>query len=188
MESWNEIEALILVWIQENIRTEVLSSIMIFLSWLNNSGMLAILTVVALLLFRKYRHVGVTALSSLFVEFVLINILLKNMVQRARPYVVNETIILLGDRPGDCSFPSGHTGSAFAVAVVIFLCMPRRFGVPAIAVASLIALSRIYNGAHYPTDVLGAVMIAVLTGVMAWNMIFPVASKHLQKVRDTDKE
>lgn len=188
MENWNQIEASVLIWIQENLRTELFDCIMPFFSMLNNSGIIAILTVVTLVLWRKYRYVGVTAASSLFMEFLLLNVWLKNMVQRTRPYVVDTDLVLLGDKPGDFSFPSGHTGSAFAVAVVMLLCMPRRYGVPAIIMASLIALSRIYNGAHYPTDVLGAIIIAVFTGVMAWKFIFPKACECLRKVGDTKKE
>lgn len=188
MENWNQIEASVLLWIQNNIRTELLDQLMIFLSAINNSGMIAIATVVVLLLWRRYRHVGVAAFASLFVEFLLVNIFLKNMVQRIRPYVVNEGLILLGDMPGDFSFPSGHTGSAFAVAVVMYLCMSKRYGIPALVTASFIALSRIYNGAHYPTDVLGAIVIAVVTGILAWRFVFPMASKRLLKMGDMKKE
>ncbi len=188
MESWNQIEASGLVWIQEHVRTALLDPGMIFLSWINNAGAIAILTVLFLLIWKKYRHVGMTAFASLAAEFVLVNVLLKNMVQRTRPYVVEEELLLLGDRPGDFSFPSGHTGSAFAVAIVVYLCMPRRFGIPALVIAALIALSRIYNGAHYPTDVLGAVVIAVLTGVLAWKLVYPKAKKHLHITRDKEKE
>lgn len=188
MESWNQIEVSGLIWIQENIRTELLDKMMIFLSAINDAGMIAILVVLLLLVWRRYRHVGVTAFASLFVEFVLVNVFLKNMVQRIRPYVVDKGLILLGDMPGDYSFPSGHTGSAFAVAVVMYLCMPKKYGVSALILAALIAISRLYNGAHYPTDVLGAVIIALLTGVLACRFVFPVASKRLLKVGDTEKE
>lgn len=179
MERWNQIEAESLLWIQENIRTELLDQWMIFFSAINNSGIVAITAVIALLLWRRYRHVGITAGSSLFVEFILVNVLLKNMVQRMRPYVVNGALVLLGDRPGDFSFPSGHTGSAFAVAIVLYLSMPKRYGIPALALATLVALSRIYNGAHYPTDVLGSIVIAFITGVVACKFVFPLALKRL---------
>lgn len=188
MEGLNQIEASVLVWIQDTIRTEFLDKLMVFLSAINNAGMIAILVVLLLLIWSKYRHVGMTAFASLFAEFILVNVFLKNMVQRIRPYVVNKELILLGDMPGDYSFPSGHTGSAFAVAMVIYLCMPRRYGIPALVVSALIALSRIYNGAHYPTDVLGAVVIAVLTSVFAWKFVFPLAFRYLQKMGDTQKE
>ena len=188
MESWNQIEVSGLIWIQENVRTELLDKLMIFLSAINNSGMIAIVAVILLLIWRRYRHVGVAAFASLFVEFIFVNVFLKNLVQRIRPYVVNEALTLLGDMPSDFSFPSGHTGSAFAVAVVMYLCMPRKYGISALVIAALVALSRIYNGAHYPTDVLGALAIAILTGVLAWRLVYPWAEKWLHKAEDAKKE
>ena len=116
------------------------------------------------------------------------NVLIKNIVQRTRPYIANTELLLLGDMPGDFSFPSGHTGSSFAVAVVMLLCMPKRYGVPAVVLSTLIALSRLYNGAHYPTDVLGAFLIAVFTGVMSWKYIYPRISKRFLEGGNTDKE
>lgn len=188
MEGLNQAEAQVLVWIQENIRTEVFDWIMPFLSEINNAGFLAVITVLVLLIWRRYRCVGITAAVSLVTEFVFVNVLLKNLLHRTRPYVENEDLILLGDQPGDFSFPSGHTGSAFAVAIVMFLCMPKRYGVPAVIVASLIALSRIYNAAHYPTDVLGAVLVAAFTGMMSYKLVYPRISKRLSEGGNTDKE
>lgn len=188
MESLNQLEATFLMWIQENVRTEVFNRIMPFLSYINTGGVLAIVTVIVLLLWRKYRHVGVTALVSLSSEFILVNVLIKNIVQRTRPYIANTELLLLGDMPGDFSFPSGHTGSSFAVAVVMLLCMPKRYGVPAVVLSTLIALSRLYNGAHYPTDVLGAFLIAVFTGVMSRKYIYPRISKRFLEGGNTDKE
>lgn len=176
------------MWIQENIRTEVLDWIMPLVSYLNTGGILAIITVMVLLIWRRYRQVGVTALVSLSSEFLLVNVLIKNIVHRTRPYFVNTELVLLGDQPGDFSFPSGHTGSAFAVAVVLLLCMPKRYGIPAVVVSTLIALSRVYNGAHYPTDVFGAFLIAVFTGVMSWKYIYPRISKRFLEGGNTDKE
>lgn len=181
MESWNLFESGILLWIQDNLRTQWGNDVMVFLSWLNNSGRLAILSIVILLLWCKYRHVGVAALLSLLMEALFVNVLLKNIMQRPRPYAVNEALVLLGDMPKDFSFPSGHTGAAFAVATVMFLAMPRRYGVLALVVATLIAVSRLYNGAHYPSDVIVAMMIAVITGIVAWKL---VASKMSTRVEN----
>lgn len=177
MEGLNLFESNILFWIQENLRTDALDFLMPFVSAVNNAGILSILTVVLLLALRRYRAVGVTALCSLATEFVLVNLMLKNAVARIRPYIVNEKLFLLGDLPTDYSFPSGHTGSAFAVAVVLFWCgrkgaIPNRYGVLALAAAILIAISRLYNAAHYPTDVMTGMLIGFFTGLFACKYIF----------------
>lgn len=185
MESLNWLESNMLVWIQENLRISALDTIMPYVSKLNNAGVLAIATVGGLLLIKKYRNVGITAFCSLFTEFVLVNILLKQIVCRTRPFYVNEALRYLGTLPKDFSFPSGHTGSSFAVATVMLMCMPKKYGVTAIIVASLIAFSRLYNGVHYPTDVLSALVIGVLTGICAVKIVFPRVSAWLQK-RETE--
>lgn len=173
MEGFNYVESQILLWIQEHLRMPFLNGMMTTASMLNNAGMLAIMTVVVLLLIKKYRNVGITAFCSLGVEYIIVNLLIKNIVARPRPFVVNEALTLLGTRPGDYSFPSGHTGSVFAVSMVMLLCMPKKYGVTATVIATVIAFSRLYNGAHYPTDVLGAFVIACAIGFLASKLVFP---------------
>ncbi|MDE7267526.1 MAG: phosphatase PAP2 family protein [Lachnospiraceae bacterium] len=177
MEGLNFFESNILLWIQENLRIDALDSLMPLVSAVNNAGILSILVVTLLLLLRRYRPVGVTAFFSLAVEFIVVNLLLKDVVARIRPYIVNEKLILLGHMPRDYSFPSGHSGAAFAVAVTLFLCgrdgaIPNKCGVSALAVAFLIAFSRLYNAAHYPTDVLAGMLIGTLTSVLAYKCIY----------------
>lgn len=78
---------------------------------------------------------------------------LKNLIQRPRPFTLLPGVSLLIPPPGSSSFPSGHTGSSFACAAAIFL-LNRKWGVPALALAALIAFSRLYLSVHYPTDLL----------------------------------
>ncbi|MBD5451608.1 MAG: phosphatase PAP2 family protein [Lachnospiraceae bacterium] len=177
MEGLNLFESNILLWIQENLRIDALDSLMLLVSAVNNAGILSILVVTLLLLLRRYRPVGVTAFFSLAIEFLLVNLTIKNVVARVRPYIVNEKLLLLGHVPYDYSFPSGHSGAAFAVAVVPFVCgrdgaIPNKCGVFALAAAFLIALSRLYNAAHYPTDVLVGILIGTVTSILAYKYIY----------------
>jgi len=167
MEQLNLAEIPILLWIQDNLRNDVLDQIMPYVSIINNAGILAMLTVAVLVLWKRYRAVGWASFCSLGVEYIIVNLLIKPNVQRTRPFVLEETLQLLGSTPMDYSFPSGHTGSAFAVSTVMLLCMPAKYGVTAVIISALIALSRLYNGAHYPTDVLGGMLIGIITGVIA---------------------
>lgn len=172
MNTLNVLEADLLFWIQSNLRTDGLNWIMPYISMINNAGILAIATVVVLLVWKTYRTVGITAFTSLLSEFLLVNVLIKQIVARPRPYVVNEALVVLGTVPIDYSFPSGHTASAFAVAVVMLLCMPRRYGISAVAIAVVIALSRLYNVAHYPTDVLAGMLIGSVAGFLAVKLVY----------------
>ena len=178
MENLNQVEAGILLWIQQNIRTEWLDHIMPYVSGINDHGILAIIAVIVLVVWNRYRKVGFTAVGSLSVEFIIVNLLIKPNVQRTRPFNTLEQLQLLGSMPTDFSFPSGHTGSAFAVATVMLLCMPARYGVTAVVVSALIAFSRLYNAAHYPTDVLTGMAIGIFTGVIASGIYKKYCKKH----------
>lgn len=96
MENLNQAEAGILLWIQENLRTEWLDHIMPYVSGINDHGILAIIGVIVLLLWARYRKVGITAFGSLAVEFTIVNLLIKPNVQRTRPFYVLEDLHLLG--------------------------------------------------------------------------------------------
>lgn len=181
MGIFNTFEAGILLWIQDNLRTDVMNHLMPYVSAVNNAGILSIATIILLLIWKRYRSVGITACAALASEFLLVNVLVKQLVARPRPYVVNGTLAVLGTVPADYSFPSGHTGSAFAVATVMLLCMPKRYGIPAVAVAVLIGLSRLYNVAHYPTDVIGGMLIGVVIGALAVKIIYP-------RIKDNNKQ
>ena len=182
MEGLNLFESNILLWIQDNLRIDVLDFLMPYVSAVNNAGILSILTVILLLVLAKYRKVGITAFFSLAAEAVIVNLVLKNCTARIRPYVVNETLMLLGHMPNDFSFPSGHTGAAFAVATVVFLCgkdgsIPKKYAVLAMVIAVLIAFSRLYNAAHYPTDVLAGMLVGLLTGALSYRLIYSYGLK-----------
>lgn len=188
MDSWNLFESGALVWIQNHLRTEALDAVMPWISKLNNTGLIAILTVVVFLLWKRYRNVGVTAFLSLLVEFIVLNLVFKPIVHRTRPYVVNEAIDVLCEIPTDYSFPSGHTGAAFAVALVLLFTMPKKFGVTATVLATLIAFSRLYNGVHYPTDILGGFVIALVTAVLATKLVYPRITEFLLRKENLNSE
>ena len=105
-------EADILLWIQNNIRNDVLTPIFKFVTTLGNAGMIWIVLSVGLLIPKKTRRVGVLALVSLSFSALIDNVILKNVVARTRPYDVIEGLTSLVGSQKDYSFPSGHTGSA----------------------------------------------------------------------------
>lgn len=85
-----------------------------------------------------------------------VNFLLKASLIRHRPSNLVETIVPPEERIFASSFGSGHTITAFAIAVSLLLTLPRDtrwVGVVAVVLAALVGLSRIYRGLHWPTDV-----------------------------------
>lgn len=157
------LEESILLGIQSNLRNEWLMPVFIFITRLGNGGFIWILGSILLLAPKKTRKIGVMALAALAGSVLIDNVILKNVVARTRPYEVIGGLTSLIGIQKDFSFPSGHTGSSFAVAVVMFRGLPKKFGVPALILAFLIGFSRLYVGVHYPSDVLGGALIG--TGI-----------------------
>lgn len=62
------------------------------------------------------------------------------------------------------ALPSAHTSTAFGVAIPLVIAMPQA-GVPALAVASGVAWSRLYRNQHRPTDIFCGIWLAALVGV-----------------------
>ena len=85
---------------------------------------------------------------------------LKDLTARQRPDALGALI----DLPPSASFPSGHASGAFAVATVVWLLAGRRWGGVALAVAAAIALSRVWLGVHYPSDVVAGAALGALCG------------------------
>ena len=97
--------------------------------------------------------------------------LLKIAFRRARPFATLEGISSLVNPPDQYSFPSGHTAAAFVTAAI--LCVADPFlGGPAFIWASLIGVSRIYLGVHYPTDVLAGLLLGLFSAHCGLSIVF----------------
>ncbi len=80
----------------------------------------------------------------------------KTIIDRHRPFVTQ-----LGAKTSTHSFPSGHSATSFACATMLAAASPR-LRVPVYVLAALIAFSRLYNGDHFPLDVLAGSALGVL--------------------------
>ncbi|MDY2699596.1 MAG: phosphatase PAP2 family protein [Lachnospiraceae bacterium] len=160
MEWLQNLDATILLFIQEHLRVEALHWFWKGITFLGNAGWFWVVLGLILLIPRKTRKVGIMALVSIFVCFLFTNVMIKNLVARPRPYVTYSEIYPLIKKPTEFSFPSGHACVSFASAFIYFRMLPRKYGVSAIVLAGLIAFSRLYVGVHYPGDVLGGIIVA----------------------------
>lgn len=166
MEMDMNIDSAILLWIQENIRNDFLTPIVRVITHLGDRGMVWVTFALVCLAFPKMRKTGYMVLLSLSGSLLVNNMILKNLTARTRPYEMVEGLNRLIPAPHDFSFPSGHTGSSFAAAVVIFCMCPRKYGVFAMILAVLISLSRLYLGVHYPSDVLAGAVTGTLVALV----------------------
>jgi undecaprenyl-diphosphatase len=91
--------------------------------------------------------------------------LLKRTLNRARPTSAITGFEALAENPDAFSFPSGHTAAAFGVATA--LAGERyRAGPIALVLATGVALSRVYLGAHYPLDVVVGALVGTGAGAL----------------------
>ncbi len=155
----------ILDWIQANLQCGFLDFFMPIITLFGEGGIFWISLSVVLLIFPKTRKTGLGMLIALLIGLLVCNVTLKPLVKRPRPYDLQEQmgvyINLLIERQHDYSFPSGHTIASFEAATVL-LKNSKKMGIPAMILAVLIALSRLYLYVHYPTDVIFAVFAGIL--------------------------
>lgn len=154
----------------QGIHHPVLDKIMIVVSTLGNAGIFWILVGLLLLIPKRYRWGGVQMLAAMALAFVVGNLILKNVIARPRPCWIDPTVPLLVASPSDYSFPSGHSMNGFAGSVSL-LCIDKRLGIPAVALAAAIAFSRLYNFVHFPTDVFAGTVIGIAAALLV-NDIF----------------
>ncbi len=152
----------LLLFLQENVRNPVLTPLLRAITTLGNGGAVWIALAVLLLCIPRTRKVGCMVAAALLGTLLVNNMILKNLAARTRPYEVIEGLTYLVREPTDYSFPSGHAGCSFAAACVMFRRLPGRYGVPALILAILISLSRLYVGVHYPSDVLFGMISGIL--------------------------
>jgi membrane-associated phospholipid phosphatase len=94
-----------------------------------------------------------------------VTVLLKHVTERARPPLAEPTIQAMISLPDSTSFPSGHAATAFAAATAFGLLHPR-LRVPLLALAGMVALSRVYLGVHFWSDVLVGSLLGVAIGFL----------------------
>lgn len=170
-------DADILLFLQDTVRNPVLTPLVKAITVLGNGAVFWVLVSIVMLVPEKTRKIGLTSILALLVSLLINNIILKNLVARVRPYEVIEGLVPLIPKPWDYSFPSGHTGSSFASAWVFCRRLPKRFGIPALALAGLIGLSRLYLGVHYPTDVLFGMVSGIGSGCIAMLIVQAIIDK-----------
>lgn len=153
-------------WFHANQHPIATQFLLLVTHWHSTAGVLLMSAAVALFLLRHKRPWWLLALVLSVPGGMLLNVAVKQLVQRARPHSDDPLLTL-----ASYSFPSGHTAGAalfygFLTALVFAHEGARRWRTAMVAAAvlmvSLVGLSRIYLGAHYFTDVVGAIVEAAL--------------------------
>ena len=118
---------------------------------------------------------GLSALLALGVAHVL-----ADLWARPRPYIAHPGAHLFIQASHDSSFPSDHATAAFAIAVALLL-RHRKAGVLSLCLASLLAISRVVVGTHYPSDVAAGAAIGALAALV---LGLPVIREPLRRLAE----
>lgn len=151
-----------LLYAIQKIHTPWLDRVMVLITSLANHGELWIGLGLLFICFAKTRRMGVVMLVSIVLGYGTGNLVLKNLFARSRPCWIQPQVPLLVPVPRDYSFPSGHTLVSFEGAAAI-LGHHRIWGVGAMILAAVIAFSRLYLFVHFPTDILGGMVLGMVT-------------------------
>ena len=168
----------ILDFIQNNLRTPVGDAVMPLITMLGNGAALWIVLGCCLLAQKKHRKTAAVLFLALGIETLICNVYLKNAVAAARPCDLNTSVKLLVSKPQDYSFPSGHTGASFAAVTALRLGKVRKWHL-ALLPACLIPFSRLYLYVHFPSDIVGGILVGICSGFLAYGCVSFLANRHI---------
>ncbi len=158
------LDHLVRAWVVSH-RIAPLNSILWFLSVIGRGGMAWLAIAGGLAVARRDRRAFTVVLLAVLMASALADYVVKPAVDRERPFDTMPGEVI-GGKPHDASFPSGHSANAFAGALTLSHVAP---GWSALwwTLASAIAFSRVYLGVHYPLDVLGGAALGLLSAWLA---------------------
>ncbi|WP_286946521.1 phosphatase PAP2 family protein [Acetobacterium sp. UBA5834] len=161
----------ILIWIHQHLVFEQLNVFFIFITNLWGDGILTVILTLFLLIKKETRLTGLVIAVSLLFNLLVVNLTLKPLVARPRPYTLYEIDMLLPVQT-DFSFPSGHSSSVFAFVWAYFITRKDRMRWIFVTFALLVCFSRLYLFVHYPTDVLAGIIIGILCAYFSRWLVF----------------
>ena len=137
---------------------------MLFASAIGAAGFVWWITALITMVFPARRAAAWRMILAILLAYAVNDFALKPLVDRARPFEADPSIIVIDARPQSRSFPSGHAAMAITGAIAGSRLLPGSAWVwwP---LALIVAVSRVYIGVHWPTDVLAG---AVVGAGVAW--------------------
>ena len=142
-------------------------------SLLGEKGACFFALALALMAFRRTRRVGTVMLVAICLGAIASNVVLKDLIARPRPFESSGLYLewwrFAGAAPEDgFSFPSGHMTAAAAAMFALMLARPSWKTALAGSLAMLLmGTARCYLVAHYPSDVLAALVVGALAALVA---------------------
>ncbi|WP_311482304.1 phosphatase PAP2 family protein [uncultured Anaerococcus sp.] len=152
----------------QGMRSTPIDKFMVTISAAGNLSLIWIAFIFIFLSAKELKNQGKIMIIAFILNILLVNILVKNLVARPRPYDVANFTGLLVHKLSDNSFPSGHTSYAFTFATIVTLLNKNKaLKIFTDVLAVLMAFSRLYLYVHFPTDVLAGAVFGILIGILS---------------------
>lgn len=179
-ESITALDLSILDFIHNTLSNPVMDVIMKILTYSIEYGETALAVFIVMMCIKKMRKTGFAVLGATLAVLLFGELILKHLIRRPRPFIINGAIELIIKAPSGFSFPSCHTAICVAMATAIFL-FHKRLGIIAYIYAALVAFSRMYLYVHYPSDIIGGIALGIACGIGAValvKLIYKKIDKH----------
>lgn len=119
---------------------------------------------------KKGKKIFTLLVLALIIEVIINDGIIKQLFFRERPYIFLSNIYHLGPDWTNGSFISGHTASTVA-AIAVTGCFYHKWLFWLIPFGLLMIYTRLYLGMHYPTDIIGAVIIGLISTSLSFKII-----------------
>ena len=183
LELIREFDENVLRLFQDKLDNDTFQKIMILITRLGDMGAIWVAPGIVLACSKEQRRVGAELLATLAAGGIINSLVIKNIVDRTRPFDIHMWLDVLISKPTDFSFPSGHTASSFAAAYIINKNYGKKYGIPAYTLATAIGLSRVSVGVHFPSDVIAGAAVGTAVAVGTSKLI-----KTLWAARDAKRQ
>lgn len=158
-------------------------------SIVGTKGIIFFVAALILMTFAKTRKQGVCMFGALAIGAIIASLILKNSVARIRPYDASAEYAAFweyvkGSKSDSFCFPSGHTTMIMAAMTAMFMCFNKKWSWVGFLGVILMGVSRVYLMAHYTTDVIGGIIVGLISAAIAYcitKLIFFLLNKYKDK-------